>query len=489
MGLHIQKEPLLKAKHHGFPYQVETVEAVKNLEYSAIFHEQGLGKTKIAIDLALTWIREGKIDSILMVTKKALVENWKNEIQFHSLLRPQVLGQDRKSNFFAFNSPARIYILHYEACISERGRLLLFQKTRRLAIICDEAQKFKNPDSELAQCMFALAQGFHRRVVMTGTPVANRPYDIWALIFFLDKGRSLGTDFTSFKGQHDLPRHGSDDDAEQASQVGHLLSDVFERIRSFSVRTTKQNANLSLPTKEFRAIRTTFGKEQKVLYAKYRDELQAEIVQDGEVRVDNADDILKRLLRLVQVASNPWTIDESYVEAPGKMQELERILTEEVQSGEKAIVWTSFTENADYLRGKLRERGAVVVHGKMAIERRNESIHRFKNDTECKVLVATPGAAKEGLTLTVANHAVFFDRSFSLDDYLQAQDRIHRISQKRSCFIYNLIMEESVDEWVDVLLGAKHLAAQLTQGDISRAQYEETATYDFIEMLRAVLQN
>ena len=77
--------------------------------------------------------------------------------------------------------------------------------------------------------------------------------------------------------------------------------------------------------------------------------------------------------------------------------------------------------------------------------------------------MATPAAAKEGLTLTVANHAVFYDRSFSLDDYLQAQDRIHRISQSRPCFITNLTARNTIDEWVDVLLAAKHLAAQLGQ--------------------------
>ena len=69
-------------------------------------------------------------------------------------------------------------------------------------------------------------------------------------------------------------------------------------------------------------------------------------------------------------------------------------------------------------------------------------------------------------TLTVANHAVFFDRSFSLDDYLQAQDRIHRISQKRICYVYNLILRDSIDEWVNSLLAAKHLAARLGQGEV-----------------------
>ena len=89
--------------------------------------------------------------------------------------------------------------------------------------------------------------------------------------------------------------------------------------------------------------------------------------------------------------------------------------------------------------------------------------------------------------MTVANHAVFFDRSFSLDDYLQAQDRIHRISQTKPCTVTNLLAEHTVDEWVDVLLAAKQLAAKLSQGDITQKQYEAEASYAFGEMIRDVL--
>ena len=103
------------------------------------------------------------------------------------------------------------------------------------------------------------------------------------------------------------------------------------------------------------------------------------------------------------------------------------------------------------------------------------------------MLVATPGAAKEGLTLTVANYAVFYDRSFSLDDYLQAQDRIHRISQTKACFILNLVGRNTVDQWVDELLAAKHLAAQLLQGDIDQATYHARAGYEFVRILSEVL--
>ena len=98
-----------------------------------------------------------------------------------------------------------------------------------------------------------------------------------------------------------------------------------------------------------------------------------------------------------------------------------------------------------------------------------------------------PGAAKEGLTLTVANHVIYYDRTFSLDDYLQSQDRIHRISQEKKCYIYNLIMKNSIDEWVNVLLKAKHLAAQLVQGDISIEYYRTQISYEFGEIIKNIL--
>ena len=70
----------------------------------------------------------------------------------------------------------------------------------------------------------------------------------------------------------------------------------------------------------------------------------------------------------------------------------------------------------------------LLIHGKMTIGDRNREVTKFMENKDIRILVATPGAAKEGLTLTAANHVIYFDRVFSLDDYLQSQDRIHRIS-------------------------------------------------------------
>ena len=178
--LNVRLRPKLDAKRSAFPHQLDALEAIKDLPFAAVFHEQGLGKTKIGLDLALSWIARDIVDSVLIVTKKSLIENWRTEIKEHTHLSPRVLGQDRKANFFAFNSPVRLYLTHYEAVVSEQKRLKLFLKTRRVAALLDEAHKIKNPEAEVTKSLEALAEGFVRRVIMTGTPVANRPYDLWA---------------------------------------------------------------------------------------------------------------------------------------------------------------------------------------------------------------------------------------------------------------------------------------------------------------------
>src|SRR5581483_6980942 len=473
-------------KLQAFVYQVEAVEAVKSLEYAAVFHEQGLGKTKIGVDLILFWLSNDLLDSVIVVTKKGLIQNWRDEMAAHSHLEPRLLEQDRRKNFYAFNSPARLYLTNYEVFRKEQKRLQLFLKTRRVGVLLDEAHKIKNPQSSIAKAFFDLAAGFRRRVIMTGTPVANRPYDIWAEIFFLDHGLSLGPDFRTFKKQLDLSNKlAKDSDKVRVSE--DELASLFGRIEGFCVRETKASAGLSLPQKEIKTLTVELEARQREIYEQFRKDCAAIVVRDGKPILDNADEILKRLLRLVQVASNPRLVDHAYHGVPGKLPALCSLIGQVVDAGEKAIVWSSFTETVDWLKRELESFGPVKVHGKMTYPDRGKAIADFKNDAETRVLIATPGAAKEGLTLTVANHAIFYDRSFSLDDYLQAQDRIHRISQVKKCFVTNIVANHTVDTWVEVLLSAKRLAAMLAQGDITRGQYEAEASYAFGEMVKDVL--
>ena len=474
------------AHRQALPFQAEAVLATRDLPYAALFHEQGLGKTKMALDLALHWLTSGTVDSVIVVTKKTLVPNWERETRFHTNLHPIVLSQDRQSNFFAFNRPGRLYLTHYEVMHSERGRLKLFAKARRIGVILDESQRIKNPDSRAAVALHSLGPLFARRVIMTGTPVANRPYDIWSQIFFLDGGESLGHSFQSFKSETDFSKElGGNLDTTTAFE--RRLAGIYEKIRHFVIRETKDSAELSLPGKVIRNTPVYLESSQSILYEKYRQELAAEVMMDGLRTVDDAEEILKRLLRLVQVASDPNLVDHSYDGTPGKLSVLDSIVRKMDESGPKSIIWTGFTNNVSRIAQRYPDMRPARVHGRLSIADRTRDLDRFMEDPNCRLLVATPGAAKEGLTLTVANHALFFDRTFSLDDYLQAQDRIHRISQTNECLIENLVAVGTIDEWVGELLSAKELAAALVQGDIKQSEYQDQATYAFNQALNKVL--
>jgi len=384
------------------------------------------------------------------------------------------------------NSPARIILTHYEAIKSEKKRLVLFLKTRSVGVVLDESTKIKNPNSDLTQAFLELAPGFTRRIILTGTPVANRPYDVWAQIRFLDQGKSLGNDFKEFQRALDL-RNELATDAIERSKFEKALADIQNKISAFTVRENKNSDFINLPDKVIKQIWTDWEPTQYDLYCQYRDNLKAIVIKEGIPSEDKAEEIIKRLLRLVQIASNPVLVDEGYQLDPGKWQYLIALLDQIRSNGQKAIVWTVFTANADWLTKRLRSYGTAKIHGKLSMEERNKSVKKFLDDPDCKILIATPGAAKEGLTLTVANHVIFFDRSFSLDDYLQAQDRIHRVSQVKTCYVYNLMMHDSIDGWVDVLLQAKRLAAQLAQGDISLEYFQSQMTYSFGDVLREIL--
>ena len=485
--IHLLRELKTLTKHKAFPYQAEAFEAIKDLTYAAVFHEQGLGKTKIAIDVLLYWLEKTSIDTVLIVTKKQLVQNWKNELATHTFIKPAVITTNKTNNHFVFLSPARVVITNFETLQIEKEQLVLYLKTRNVAIIIDESTKLKNPDAKLTQTYFELSLLFKKRIIMTGTPVANRPYDIWSQIFFLDQGVSLGSNFNTFKQQTDLSNDLSGNTILQQNFENNL-SKIYEKIKTFSIRETKNSGIVALPDKVYIREEVTLPKEQCDLYEQIREQFQVEITKNSVKVLDDSSEIVKRLLRLVQVTSSPRLIDEAYCGRSAKENALRGIIDTILVKNEKCIVWTNFIANVDYLNRLYHSVGCVKIHGGMNIGDRNNSVTKFRLPGY-KILFATPASSKEGLTLTEANHVIFYDRSFSLDDYLQAQDRIHRISQTKTCYIHNLIAKDTIDEWIDVLLKAKSDAAALAQGDITLSDYKQKMNYSFGDIVKAILDN
>ena len=484
----IRRKLDLKLKKDAYPFQKDALDEIKSKDYFAVFHEQGLGKTKIAIDLAFFWLDNNLVDSVLICTKKSLIKNWQDELEFHGNVKPLVLTNNKSTNSQKLGLPGSIYLCNYELIRDQIDTYETFFQIRGMGIILDESTQIKNPSSKTAKSFHRLSKSSKKRIIMTGTPISNRPYDIWSQIYFLDGGERLGRTFEDFKEEYDL---GNDLNNNRAGQI--ILKNNLEllnlKLRDCSVRETKKTAGIELPGRRFIAEKVQMDNKQKILYEKIQIELSAEVLREGELIVEDVEVILKRLLRLVQISSNPKLVDENYkLDAP-KTKKTEEIINKALLEDSKLLIWTNFVKNVDYLSEYFSSKGAVGIHGNIDTLERNNIISKFRKDPEVKILIATPGVAKEGLTLVEANYAIFYDRNFSLENYLQAQDRIYRISQKKNCYIYKLLSENSIDYWVDALLEAKEVAARYGQGDITEDEYNERISFDFTDILRDILLN
>ena len=483
----VRQSPRLSLKKDAFPFQKDAFNLIKDKEYFAIFHEQGLGKTKIAIDLVYYWLQHQALDSVLIITKKSLITNWSDELDFHGNIHPLILSSNKTLNSQNMALPGYIYLCNYEAVRGNLDSFKRFLKFRKVGIILDESTQIKTPSSKITKALHEIAKSSVKRIIMTGTPLSNRPYDIWSQIYFLDFGERLGNNFEDFRERYDLSNELSKDYGGRIIFENNLKKLSFE-LKDCTVRETKKTAGIELPGRRFIAETIEMEPRQRILYKKLQEELSAQVLKDNKLVIENVDAILKRLIRLLQTCSNPALIDESYKMEPPKLEATKNIINKVLKENSKAIIWTNYVKNVDWICSYIDNNMAVGISGDVKPKDRSYLISEFKNNDDIKILVATPGVAREGLTLVEANYSIFFDRDFSLENYLQAQDRIYRISQTKDCYIYKLIHKDSIDEWVDALLEAKEAAARFGQGDIDENEFKKRISYEFAEILADILK-
>jgi SWI/SNF-related matrix-associated actin-dependent regulator 1 of chromatin subfamily A len=451
-----------------FPHQVEAIEYLKGKVSVPLFDEQGLGKTKIVIEALCSNMERGMIDGALIICKKHLIEMWKDEIETHSHLKYIVLRGSRNEKGMRFMGYAQFYIINYESVIGEVNRLRMFLGVRRMAIVLDESHRIKNPNAKTTQAIMELREYARKRIIVTGTPIANRPIDLWAQFYFLDGGELLGTSYQDFKKRYDVNLQ-----QNHLNDEGTRFHALRSLILSQSIRRLKDGV-LELPEKRYFDKYVSLEGDQRKLYDQLRQKLFIEITGiDGKEIVDRSDEILKKLIRLAQIASNPFLIDKSYSETPIKFTQLDVLLEEIFGRGEKAIVWSCFVENIRVLYRRYRQYGALMLYGDLPIDKRNAVVRQFMSNGEIKMLIANPAVAKEGLTLTSANNAIYLDRNFNLVDYLQSQDRIHRISQTKECNIYKIVALGTIDEYIDDIIYKKQSLAGYIQGDADNIKLEK----------------
>lgn len=467
------KKTLYKAKTSPLPHQLEATNFLVQNSEAALFDEQGVGKTKEVIDAVITILKQKKSEAALIICPKTLMHVWQNEIKKHSYLIPVVIEGVGKTKGYKFLSFANMYIINYEGVKAELDIIKLLLEARKCLIVLDESQRIKDPDSQTFKAINAARELVSRRIILTGTPVANKAIDLWSQFYFLDGGKTLGEDFGAFKK-----------DYKDSNLTKEKLAELQAKIRPKSIRRLKDDV-LELPEKIYKTVLVELSPRQNEIYKKLKEELLIEIVNtDEKVIIDEAKAILKKLLRLVQVASNPGLLIPDYQEVPCKFTKLDELLKEIMESNEKVIIWSSFVGNVKTLRNRYRGLGSLNIHGEIPILERNKFIQLFQEDPDYRVMVANPAAAREGITLTAANNAIYIDRSFNLVDYLQSQDRIHRISQDKRCNIIKLVAQNTIDLFIEDKLIKKQDIARVIQGDIDKIDESSYLTKEeIIELL------
>jgi len=441
-------------------HQIDAINYIKSNSIIPLFDEQGLGKTKSTIDALCYGLEQNEFDSTIVVCSKTLLKTWAKEIEKHSYLDYTILDGSRRRRGRSFMHVTKFYLINYESVLQEMERMQLFLKLKKFAIVLDESQKIKNPNSKITQALLSIKDIFVKKIIITGTPIDNRPADIWSQYYFLDDGKTLGSDYNEFKRQFNINLRNSDSLKRYKDALGSLK----RRIKETSIRRTKDV--LEIPEKIYHDVLVKLSGKQMTFYHKAKEDLIVEIKNmDGDTIEDSIDNILVKMLRLTQIASNPKLLDEQYDEVPAKFIKLDEIIDVIIKRHEKAIIWTCFRKNVRLLRNRYKKYNSVMIFGEMTTEEKNESIAKFQDSNECRIMVANPAVASVGLTLTSSNNAIYIDRNFKMGDYIQSQDRIHRIGQTRKCTFFKIIAKDTIDQYTDDIIEKKHIIAQYALGD------------------------
>jgi SWI/SNF-related matrix-associated actin-dependent regulator 1 of chromatin subfamily A len=460
------------------PHQEEGISFLRERMAAALFDEQGLGKSRQLIDATVQDIQERVLDGALVVCPNTIKATWGEEINRYSDLRYAIFGSGKKARRVAFQSlKAAFYVINYEAVAAELPSLRALLRFKKMAIVLDESHRIKTPTAQVTRAIHSLRKDAVKRYILTGTPVANKPEDVWTQYFFLDDGITLGQSFDDFKARY------------CTASGGYMrVKELRERLAPLSLRREKEGT-VQLPPKTLTKVPVTLSGEQLRMYEEMRNEL-ALWVRDlsGAEILARAENILARLVRLAQLASNPVLIDSQYQEIPAKFAALDELIPAYLCTpSNKLILWTSFVGNITTLKRRFPQFGPVCLNGEMDSKARSIAVSKFKNDPNVRLLVANPAAAREGLTLTQAHTAIYIDRTFNLVDFLQSQDRIHRLSQTKPCEIILLMAEGTIDEFIDFSISQKHRLARYTQGDTNEINRDDLALRK-PDILRALIE-
>jgi non-specific serine/threonine protein kinase len=412
--------------------------------------DMGLGKTIQTLSF-LQHLKEkqGKLLA-LVVCPTTLLFNWQNELKkFTPSLSFMIHHGGTRNKAKLSDQSVEVIITTYGTL---RSDIKNFVEVKFDYVILDESQAIKNPTSKVtkAACLLEAAN----KLCLSGTPLQNNTFDIYAQMNFLNPGMLGSVEY--FKHNFSMPI----DKFDEKEQKEHLRKFVFP----FILRRTKEQVAKDLPEKQEMVLYCEMGAAQRKIYEAYRndyrDKLMGLVEEKGVQKAQLS--ILQGLMKLRQICDSPAIIkDETYPNESVKLEELTREIVENI-SQHKALVFSQFLGMLGLIREALTKLGIdhEYFDGSSTIQEREKAIDRFQNDPNCRVFLISLKAGGVGLNLTAADYVYIVDPWWNPAVEQQAIDRTHRIGQTKNIFAYRMICNDTVEDKILKLQDRKRSLAK-----------------------------
>ena len=433
--------------------------------------EQGLGKTKQVIDIAVAKkLQKGYKHCLIICGVNGLKWNWVNEIATHSNESAWILGQRRKKNhqlIIGSNADKLADLMHLEAISSyflitnvesmrdEKivAQIAKYAKSKEIGLVAiDEVHKCKNPTSQQGKGILKIQS--ECRIAMTGTPLMNSPLDLFIILKWLGYEKHA---FYAFKKHYCV--YGGYGGYEIMGYRN--LNELQEQLDSIMLRRLKKDV-LDLPEKTHINEYVEMTPKQEIIYKEVTAQIRANIDQ-----IKMANNPLAELIRMRQ-ATGYTGILSSTIKESAKLDRMEELVEEAVENGKKVVIFSNWTQMTDVICDRLVKYSPAVITGGISDNMRQIMVDEFQNNDNCKVIIGTIGAMGTGLTLTAGTVEIFMDEPWNRANKGQAEDRCHRVGTTENITIYTLLCKDTIDERINDLVEQKgKMADALVDGKIA----------------------
>lgn len=370
----------------------------------------------------------------LIVASTSLVFNWQAEVEkFCPSLRVlDYTGAGRLKNTDAFKD--------YDLILTTYGTLIqdidLLSEYPFYYVILDESQAIKNPLSQRYKAARLLQAA--KRLILSGTPIENNTFDLYAQLNFLNPGL-LGSQ------NHFKSTFANEVDKHQNADTAALLAKM---VNPFILRRTKQQVAHELPPKTESVIYCEMDEAQRQVYervkAQYRAYLLDKIDSDGIKQ--SQIHILEGLTRLRQICNSPALLDDAdYGSASVKLDTLMENIKEKT-GRHKILVFSSFVKMLALIEGRLKAENIAYEYLDGQTRKRQQKVDNFQNNPEIRVFLISTKAGGTGLNLTEADYVFITDPWWNPAVENQAIDRCYRIGQTKQVMAYRMICRNSIEE-------------------------------------------